>query len=97
VRLRITSNAINTNFKKSLLEEILNITIIFPTKIFEGNGEEIKEYTCRKQKKERSLWIKLLIKTYCFGEPLAHTCNPIYSRGRDQEDHSLKPAWENSS
>jgi hypothetical protein len=26
----------------------------------------------------------------------AHTCNPSYSGGRDQEDHSLKPAQENS-
>jgi hypothetical protein len=28
--------------------------------------------------------------------PVAHTCNPSYSGGRDQEDHSLKPAWVNS-
>jgi hypothetical protein len=28
--------------------------------------------------------------------PVAHTCNPGYSGGRDQEDHSLKLAWENS-
>jgi hypothetical protein len=28
---------------------------------------------------------------------LAHTCNLIYSGGRDQEDHSLKPAWASSS
>jgi hypothetical protein len=27
---------------------------------------------------------------------VAHTCNPIYSRGRDQEDQSLKPAQANS-
>jgi hypothetical protein len=27
----------------------------------------------------------------------AHTCNPTYSRGRDQEDHGLKPAHANSS
>jgi hypothetical protein len=27
---------------------------------------------------------------------VAHTCNPSYSGGRDQEDHSLKPAWANS-
>jgi hypothetical protein len=25
---------------------------------------------------------------------VAHTCNPIYSGGRDQEDRSSKPAWE---
>jgi hypothetical protein len=28
---------------------------------------------------------------------VAHTCNPSYSGGRDQEDHSSKPAWGNSS
>jgi hypothetical protein len=27
---------------------------------------------------------------------VAHNCNPSYSGGRDQKDHSLKPAWENS-
>jgi hypothetical protein len=25
---------------------------------------------------------------------VVHTCNPSYSGGRDQEDGSLKPAWE---
>jgi hypothetical protein len=29
--------------------------------------------------------------------PVAHACNPSYSGGRDQEEHSLKPAWANSS
>jgi hypothetical protein len=28
---------------------------------------------------------------------MAHTCNPNYSGGRDQEDQGLKPAWANSS
>jgi hypothetical protein len=28
---------------------------------------------------------------------VAHTCNPSYSRGRDQEDHGRKPARANSS
>jgi hypothetical protein len=27
---------------------------------------------------------------------VAHTYNSSYSGGRDQEDHSSKPAWENS-
>jgi hypothetical protein len=27
---------------------------------------------------------------------VAHTCNPSYSGGRDQEDHSLKRGWANS-
>jgi hypothetical protein len=28
---------------------------------------------------------------------MAHACNPSYSGGRDQEDHSLKPAQANSA
>jgi hypothetical protein len=41
---------------------------------------------------------KLKIKTKCMGQALvAHTCNPSYSEGRDQEDHSVKPAQGNSS
>jgi hypothetical protein len=28
--------------------------------------------------------------------PVAHTCNPSYSGGRDQEDHILKSAQANS-
>jgi hypothetical protein len=28
---------------------------------------------------------------------VAHTCNPSYSGGRDQEAHGLKPAQANSS
>jgi hypothetical protein len=30
-------------------------------------------------------------------QPVVHTCNPIYSGGRDQEDCSSKPSWVNSS
>jgi hypothetical protein len=29
--------------------------------------------------------------------PVAHACNPSYSGGRNQEDHSSKPARANSS
>jgi hypothetical protein len=29
--------------------------------------------------------------------PVAYTCNPSYLGGRDQEDHSLKPALANNS
>jgi hypothetical protein len=29
--------------------------------------------------------------------PVAHTSNPSYSGGRDQEDHGWKPAWANHS
>jgi hypothetical protein len=28
---------------------------------------------------------------------VARACNPHYSGGRDQENHSSKPAWANSS
>jgi hypothetical protein len=28
---------------------------------------------------------------------VAHICNPSYSEGTDQEDHSSKPTWSNSS
>jgi hypothetical protein len=28
---------------------------------------------------------------------VADTCNPCYSGSKDQEDHSSKPAWANSS
>jgi hypothetical protein len=27
---------------------------------------------------------------------VAHSCNPRYSEGRDQEDHGLKPAMANT-
>jgi hypothetical protein len=30
------------------------------------------------------------------GALVAHSCNPSYSRDRDQEDHGLKPARTNS-
>jgi hypothetical protein len=29
--------------------------------------------------------------------PVAHACNPSYLEGRNQEDHSSKPAQANSS
>jgi hypothetical protein len=43
--------------------------------------------TAKKKKKEK----------YESQEPVAHTCHPSYSGGRDQEDHGSKPAWANSS
>jgi hypothetical protein len=33
---------------------------------------------------------------YCQA-PLAHACNPSYSEGRDQKNHSLKSAQVNNS
>jgi hypothetical protein len=29
--------------------------------------------------------------------PMAHTCNPSYSGGRDQKDQGSNPDWANSS
>jgi hypothetical protein len=37
-----------------------------------------------------------LKKTHIGWVPVAQGCNSSYSGGRDQEDHSSKPAWENS-
>jgi hypothetical protein len=34
--------------------------------------------------------------SFCWA-PVAHTCEPSYSGGRDQEGCSSKPAWANSS
>jgi hypothetical protein len=38
-----------------------------------------------------------LLKIRLFQALVAHTCNPSYSGGRDQEDHGLNPALGNSS
>jgi hypothetical protein len=38
-----------------------------------------------------------MILKFIWWSPMADTCNPSYSRGRDQEDHGLKLAWANSS
>jgi hypothetical protein len=35
-------------------------------------------------------------RSYCKPGAIAHTCNPSYSGGRDQEDYGLKPAQANS-
>jgi hypothetical protein len=34
-----------------------------------------------------------MISRKCIWAPVAHTCDPSYSGGGDQEDHDLKPAW----
>jgi hypothetical protein len=36
------------------------------------------------------------LKVSCCHVSVAHACNPSYSGGRDQEDHSSKPAQANS-
>jgi hypothetical protein len=48
------------------------------------------------QKSLQSLLIRFRIKSNFCWVPLAHTCNPSCSGGRDQEDHCLKSAWANS-
>jgi hypothetical protein len=37
------------------------------------------------------------LKSFLGQAPVAHACNPSYSGGRDQENHSSKPALGNSS
>jgi hypothetical protein len=41
--------------------------------------------------------IKSTSKTKYSQAPVAHTYNPGYSGGRDQEDHGAKPAQANGS
>jgi hypothetical protein len=38
-----------------------------------------------------------IFKSYLWPGAVAHVYNPSYSRGRDQEDADLRPAWANSS
>jgi hypothetical protein len=42
--------------------------------------------TERMEQERQSSWVQV-----------AHSCNPSYSGGRDQQDHGWKPAWANSS
>jgi hypothetical protein len=44
-----------------------------------------------------SLGMRVNTKEISGWAPVAHTHNPSYSGGRDQEDRGSKPAWENSS
>jgi hypothetical protein len=39
---------------------------------------------------------QIIIKISLCQAPVAHACNPSYSRGRDQEDHSSKPVQADS-
>jgi hypothetical protein len=41
--------------------------------------------------------LNIYVRVYFCWAPVAHSCNPSYSRSRDQEDHGWKPAWANSS
>jgi hypothetical protein len=42
-------------------------------------------------------YIHLNIYAYISWALVAHSCNPSYSGGRDQEDHSSKPSQANNS
>jgi hypothetical protein len=44
-----------------------------------------------------NVYINLQYKNKLTQAPVAHTCNPSYSGGRDQEDRGSKPAQENTS
>jgi hypothetical protein len=43
------------------------------------------------------IWLKIHKQHEMSQVPVAHTCNPSYSGGRDQEDSSSKPAQTNST
>jgi hypothetical protein len=61
---------------------------------YKGSGGE-NEQQSKKQKqanKKRGLQLKLPLKVSFTWVPVAHTCNPSYSGGRDQKDCGLKPA-----
>jgi hypothetical protein len=49
-----------------------------------------KRKKIKNKKKKKEVCVKL-------GTVVADTCNPGYSRGRDQEDQGSKPSWANSS
>jgi hypothetical protein len=57
-----------------------------------------KEFSKQKGNDKRcslgTLWGKEI--TWCWAL-VTHSCHPSYSGGRDQEDHSSKLAWANSS
>jgi hypothetical protein len=50
-----------------------------------------------KAQKVRVLSMEFFQKWHAGWTPVAHTCNPSYSGGRDQEDHGSKPAQAKSS
>jgi hypothetical protein len=45
--------------------------------------------TKKKKKKLKGSFVQSILSGLV---PVAHSCNPSYSGGRDQEDHSSKPA-----
>jgi hypothetical protein len=94
--------------RSSFLPTTLNFmcTILFGFKIYQLGPMRIScmgntwcltnngEY----QKTHLKLWRQVILKNIYYSWALVvHTCNPSYSGGRDQEDHSSKPAQANSS
>jgi hypothetical protein len=65
-------------------EECLPLVIFLKNRLKNTlTGEEVK---------------KICMKCYVkIDASMAPTCNPSYTGGRDQEDHSSKPAWAYSS
>jgi hypothetical protein len=60
--------------------------------------KDIKRIQIEKEEVELSLFADGMILYLRDPEPgmVAHTCNPTYSRGRDQEDHSFSQPEANS-
>jgi hypothetical protein len=67
---------------------------VFPRKEIKGMSFNKNNASIHRQKKWLSFQ-KVIIKVYW--ALVAHPCNPSYSRSRDQEDCSSKPAQANSS
>jgi hypothetical protein len=68
--------------------ERLRIESLRPSQVTQGVQSSLDSIETLSQKLKKKL---------AEGQWLAHTCNPSYSGGRDQEDHGLKPAQANSS
>jgi hypothetical protein len=68
-----------------------------------GEGGRQRKRKERKRKRERCIFVitiegvQEMPHEKMHFELEAHTCNPSYSGGRDQEDHGSKPTWANSS
>jgi hypothetical protein len=54
-------------------------------------------FWCKSKNSKKLINILKILKPCDGWAPVAHTCNPRYSGGRDKEDQGLKPAWANSS
>jgi hypothetical protein len=65
-------------------------------KIARGREKKRERERQKEREREREDWRKAF-KTSCCRALLAHTYNPSYSGGRNQEHHGSKPAWANRS